>query len=75
MQRCGQNTAANRKIEDKNIFGQSDQYFLFLRCLTLRFVQLCLIQGQSTNTVDGKCNERGWACTPQPHQPGIILPS
>ncbi len=26
-------------------------------------------------TDDGKCNERGWACTPHPHQPGIILPS
>ncbi len=26
-------------------------------------------------TGDGKCNERGWACTPHPHQPGLILPS
>jgi hypothetical protein len=26
-------------------------------------------------TCDGKCNERGWACTPHPHQPGLILPS
>jgi hypothetical protein len=24
---------------------------------------------------EGKCNERGWACTPHPHQPGQILPS
>jgi hypothetical protein len=24
---------------------------------------------------DGKCNERGWACTPHPHQPRLILPS
>jgi hypothetical protein len=24
---------------------------------------------------DGKCNKRGWACTPRPHQPGLILPS
>ncbi len=24
---------------------------------------------------EGKCNERGWACTPHPHQPGLILPS
>ncbi len=24
---------------------------------------------------EGKCNERGWACTPHPHQPGRILPS
>jgi hypothetical protein len=24
---------------------------------------------------DGKCNERGWACTPHPHQLGLILPS
>ncbi len=23
---------------------------------------------------DGKCNERGWACTPHPHQPGLIYP-
>ena len=23
----------------------------------------------------GKCKERGWACTPHPHQSGIILPS
>jgi hypothetical protein len=26
-------------------------------------------------TGEGKCNERGWACTPHPHQPGPILPS
>ncbi len=26
-------------------------------------------------TGEGKCNERGWACTPHPHQPGLILPS
>ncbi len=26
-------------------------------------------------TGEGKCNERGWACTPHPHQPGQILPS
>jgi hypothetical protein len=26
-------------------------------------------------TGDGKCNERGWACNPHPHQPGLILPS
>ncbi len=24
---------------------------------------------------EGKCNERGWACTPHPHQPGLNLPS
>jgi hypothetical protein len=24
---------------------------------------------------EGKCNERGWACTPHPHQQGLILPS
>ncbi len=24
---------------------------------------------------DGKCNERGWAWTPHPYQPGLILPS
>jgi hypothetical protein len=26
-------------------------------------------------TGDSKCNERGWACTPHAHQPGLILPS
>jgi hypothetical protein len=26
-------------------------------------------------TGDGKCNERGWGCTPHSHQPGQILPS
>ena len=26
-------------------------------------------------TGDGKCNKRGWACNPHPHQPGPILPS
>ncbi len=26
-------------------------------------------------TGDGKYNERGWACTLHPHQPGLILPS
>jgi hypothetical protein len=26
-------------------------------------------------TGEGKCNERGWACTPHPHQPGLISPS
>jgi hypothetical protein len=26
-------------------------------------------------TGEGKCNVRGWACTPHPHQPGLILPS
>ncbi len=26
-------------------------------------------------TGDGKCNERGWACTLHPYQPGLILPS
>ncbi len=26
-------------------------------------------------TGDGKCNERGWACTTHPYQPGLILPS
>jgi hypothetical protein len=26
-------------------------------------------------TGEGKCNERRWACTPHPHQPGLILPS
>ncbi len=26
-------------------------------------------------TGDGKCNERGWACTPHPHQPWLILSS
>jgi hypothetical protein len=25
-------------------------------------------------TGDGKCNKRGWACTPHPHQPSLILP-
>jgi hypothetical protein len=26
-------------------------------------------------TGEGKCNKRGWACTPlHPHQPGLILP-
>ncbi len=25
-------------------------------------------------TGDGKCNERGWACTPHPHQARLILP-
>ncbi len=29
----------------------------------------------SNFTGEGKCNERGWACTPHPHQPGLILPS
>jgi hypothetical protein len=24
---------------------------------------------------EGKCSERGWACTPHPYQPGPILPS
>ncbi len=24
---------------------------------------------------DDKCNERGWACTPHPHQTGLTLPS
>ncbi len=24
---------------------------------------------------DGKCNKRGWACTPHPHQPELILPT
>ncbi len=24
---------------------------------------------------DGKCSERGWACTPHPDQPGLIFPS
>ncbi len=26
-------------------------------------------------TGDGKCNKRGWAFTPHPHQPKLILPS
>ena len=26
-------------------------------------------------TGDGKCNKRGWASTPHPHQPILILPS
>jgi hypothetical protein len=26
-------------------------------------------------TGEGKCNVRGWACTPHSHQPGLILPS
>jgi hypothetical protein len=26
-------------------------------------------------TGDGKCSERGWACTTHPHQPGLLLPS
>ncbi len=26
-------------------------------------------------TGDGKCSERGWACTPHPQEPGLILPS
>ncbi len=26
-------------------------------------------------TGDGKCNKKGWACTPYPHQPRQILPS
>jgi hypothetical protein len=26
-------------------------------------------------TGEGKCNERGRACIPHPHQPGLILPS
>jgi hypothetical protein len=26
-------------------------------------------------TGEGKCNKRGWACNPHPHQPGLILPS
>ncbi len=26
-------------------------------------------------TSDGKCNKRGWACTPHPQQPGPISPS
>ncbi len=26
-------------------------------------------------TGDGKCNKRGWACTPHPHQPRLILHS
>ncbi len=26
-------------------------------------------------TGECKCNVRGWACTPHPHQPGLILPS
>jgi hypothetical protein len=26
-------------------------------------------------TDEGKCSERGWACTPHPYQPGPILPS
>ncbi len=26
-------------------------------------------------TGEGKCSERGWACTPTPHQPGLISPS
>ncbi len=26
-------------------------------------------------TGEGKCNERGWACTPHHHQAGLILPS
>jgi hypothetical protein len=24
---------------------------------------------------DGRCSERGWECTPRPHQPGLIFPS
>jgi hypothetical protein len=31
--------------------------------------------GHCNFTGDGKCNERGRACTPHPHQPGLILPS
>jgi hypothetical protein len=33
---------------------------------------------QCNFTGEGKCNERGWACTPHRHQPGppgLILPS
>ncbi len=30
---------------------------------------------QCNFTGDGKCSERGWPCTPRPHQPGLILPS
>jgi hypothetical protein len=26
-------------------------------------------------TGEGNSSERGWACTPHPHQPGLILPS
>jgi hypothetical protein len=26
-------------------------------------------------TGDGKCNERGWASSPHPYQPGLILPA
>ncbi len=26
-------------------------------------------------TGDGKCNERGWSCTPHPYQPRLLLPS
>jgi hypothetical protein len=29
----------------------------------------------SWNVRDGNYNERGWACTPHPHQPGLIFPS
>jgi hypothetical protein len=36
---------------------------------------VCLPTAHCNFTGDGKCNERGWACTPHPHQPGLILPS
>jgi hypothetical protein len=38
-------------------------------CLPLSWSVHCNFTGE------GKCNERGWACTPHPHQPGQILPS
>ncbi len=40
-----------------------------LVCLPLSWGVHCNFTG------DGKCKERGWACTPHPHQPRLILPS
>jgi hypothetical protein len=40
-------------------------------------VHICLLSWSvhCNFTGDGKCNEMGWAVTPHPHQPGLILPS
>jgi hypothetical protein len=60
---------------------------LSVTCTTTEYIRILveMKQGQcicplswSVNcnfTGEGKCNERGWACTPHPHQPGLILPS
>ncbi len=82
---AGGNIDSEQVVRELSLQGQLHLQAAVLACNHRVHIFLEMKQGQCVCplswsvhcnfTGEGKCNEKGWACTPHPHQPGQILPS